>query len=172
MLDGLALLLGHCVGDYWFQSNKIALNKSKDGPWGSYWCTLHCAIYSICVALFVVFGGWEYSSWVADWFRIDLTRWEIVQGNFFIAFLIAYVTHYPIDRISFASKWMKWFGIVDFEKAPPTVETHEIKDGFGNLGWSDGKVNIRSFFVAPIYIIIDNSMHLVLMWILFELLGK
>ena len=157
MIDGLALLLGHCVGDYWFQSDKVALNKSNKGREGRFYCRLHCIIYSVCVALFVAFGGWTFS-----YLRNGLTGCETILANLSFAFLIAYITHYPIDRISFASKWMKWFGIVDFEKAPPIIT--------GTI--SNAHINTRSFFVAPVYIIIDNSMHLTLMWMLFSLLGK
>lgn len=153
MYSSIALLLGHMVGDYWFQSNKMALNKSNKGWRGDLYCHLHCAIYSLYVAMFVLFGGWEFK------FNFpDIQWWEAGISSLLFAFVIAYITHYHIDRYSFASKWMKWFDVVDFEKAPPSLE--------------NGQVNLRSFFVAPIYCVIDNSMHLVLMWILFSLLGK
>jgi hypothetical protein len=155
MYSSIALLLGHMVGDYWFQSEKMAINKSKKGREGRFYCNIHCYIYSICVAVFVYLGGWDCA-----FLRDDLNRWGIWAGNLSIAFLIAYITHYPIDRISFASRWMKWFGSTDFEKAPPKTDKF------------DGSINIRSFFVAPVYIVVDNSMHLVLMWMLFSLLGK
>lgn len=160
MYSSIALLLGHMVGDYWFQSDKMALNKSKKGREGRLWCNIHCFAYSLCVAFFVVFGGWSCS-----YLRNDLTTLNAFFGNLSLAFLIAFITHYPIDRISFASKWMKWFNIVDFEKAPPEVNNNLTH-------YNRPCVNLRSFFVAPVYMVIDNSMHLVLMWILFSLLGK
>jgi len=157
MYSSIALILGHFVGDYWFQSGKMAVYKSEKGREGRYYCDLHCFIYSICVALFVVFGGWT-----CNYLRNDLVSWEIITGNLSFAFLIAYITHYPIDRTSFASIWMKWMGSTQFNKI----------DGWCNSVSHEVTINKRNYFVAPVYIAIDNSMHLVLMWIFFSLLGK
>jgi len=157
MYSSIALLLGHMVGDYWFQSDKMALNKSEKGIKGDEWCLLHCIIYSACVAVFVVFGGWEFV------FCDSVYWWKTILGSLIFSFLIAFITHYPIDRTSFAHRWMKWFGTIDFEKATPITNAPLPPALSGN---------VRTFFVAPIYVAIDNSMHLVLMWILFSVLGK
>ena len=156
MINYFPLLLGHMVGDYWFQTDEEAIKKSQGGELGNFWCTCHCVIYSLCVSLFVVIGGWRYG------YEDKISDLGIICGSLCVSFFIAFITHYPIDRISFAHKWMKWFNIIDFEKAPPNIT--------GTI--SQAQVNLRSFFVAPVYIIIDNSMHLVLMYILFSLLGK
>ena len=166
MYSSIALLLGHMVGDYWFQSDKMAINKSKKGREGRDLCVLHCLIYSICVALFVVFGGWSCS-----YLKNDLSPLNVLFGNLSFAFLIAYVTHYPIDRISFAWIWMRWMGSSKFEEVDGEVGA-KYPDGFGNYDTTQVKINKRQYFIAPVYIAVDNSFHLVLMWILFSVLGK
>jgi hypothetical protein len=47
-----ALLLGHLAGDYLFQNDWMALNKSKRDWSGWLACTTHCVIYSLVVCLF------------------------------------------------------------------------------------------------------------------------
>jgi hypothetical protein len=123
----IELLLGHLAGDYIFQTERMALGKSKPGTEGWTWCVIHCLVYSACIALFM-----------------KLNQWTCVftssqrQSNFLIAFGIAFITHFPIDRWSLGIKWMKLLG-------------HKVKGPF-----------------APcIYIGIDNGFHLILMWALF-----
>jgi len=164
MYNSIALLLGHLVGDYFFQSDKMALEKSQRGDLGKYYCRLHCFIYSLCVALFVVVDGWR--SYMVE--GSVLSKFFL---NLFVAFIIAYITHYPIDRTSFAWKWMKKFKSIQFQDTDGyAVMGHDDK---GNpTGIPDIRINKRQYFVAPVYIAVDNTMHLVLMWMLFSLLGK
>lgn len=165
MYNSIALILGHFVGDYWFQSKEMAIRKSEKGGEGRLFCTLHCFLYSFFVALFVVFGGWEYA-----YLKDGLNGWSVFVGNSIFAFLIAYITHYPIDRYSFASIWMKWIGQDSFKEIDGELFT--TWNDLGDADSTNVKIDKRQYFIAPIYIAIDNSMHLVLMWILFSLLGK
>lgn len=165
MYSSIALLLGHCVGDYWFQNHKMAVNKSKPGLIGIIWCNVHCIIYSICVAIFVVFGGWN-----CKYLDNNLHALNAIMLNILIVFIIAYVTHYPIDRVSLAFKWMKWFGQSSFKDIDGELFT--TWNELGDPDSTNVKIDKRQYFIAPIYIAIDNSMHLVLMWILLSVLGK
>lgn len=127
------LILGHCMGDYLFQNNKMALSKSKKGGQGHFWCTIHALIYSVCVCLFL----WEAN---------------------ILVFGIVFLSHWPIDRYSLGLKWSEFYGSISWRK----VYTEKGKD------W-----HVRLAFAAPVYIAVDNSMHIILMWsVLSELLGK
>ncbi len=119
------LILGHALGDYIFQNNKMALSKSKKGFEGHLWCTIHCLIYSSCVCLFL---------WTAH---------PIVFG-------IVFLSHWPIDRWSLGLKWSEFYRSISWRK----VYTEKKEDWQAQLA-----------FAAPVYIIVDNSMHLILMWL-------
>ena len=162
MYSSIALLLGHLVGDYWFQSHKMAINKSKEGMIGDLWCNIHCHIYSACMTFFVILDGW----------RLDnpnkygyLILWSIA-----VVYLLSFVTHYPIDRRSFAWTWMKWMGQSSFKDIDGELFT--TWNCLGDPDSTNVKIDKRQYFIAPIYIAIDNSTHLVLMWLLLSWLGK
>ena len=146
MYNNIALLVGHLIGDYLFQNDKMAINKSKPSFTGHLWCCLHCTIYAICVGICVWLGGWRSNG--------DL-------GAYITAFMIAWVTHYPIDRWGFGWKWMKFFRMSAFKDSDGTYS-----------GTLDVVINKRQYFIAPVYIAVDNTLHLVLMWILLSYYGK
>lgn len=49
----MILMLGHWIGDFVFQDNKMALNKSDDSGILAY----HCIVYSVTIALFYLIGS-------------------------------------------------------------------------------------------------------------------
>jgi hypothetical protein len=138
MYNNIALLLGHLVGDYLVQSKDMALNKSKPGSEGRNWCIYHCLWYSTMVASFVTIAGWR------------VIKFEDFFSSYAVAFIIAFITHYPLDRTSFGWWWMKMIKQSQF---------------------SDDPTDKRNYFVGPVYIAIDNTWHLLLMWVAFSLLG-
>ena len=164
MYNSLALILGHMAGDYLFQSDKMALNKSGDylnnlskrtgitGFTNSGWCTLHCVIYAICVATFVIIDGW----------RCSYDNLSTAALSWLMVYTVAYATHYPIDRYSFGWTWMKWFGQTKFS------DTYYIDD--------DDSIpvitSLRALFVPLVYVAIDNTLHLILMWVALSVLGR
>lgn len=84
--------LGHLVGDYLFQTKKMALNKSTPGSEGLWLCTLHVLIYTLSVCLFV--------------------------QNFALLFIIlVFAPHWIIDRFSLATYWLKLIKGRTFEDA-------------------------------------------------------
>jgi len=152
MYNNIALLLGHLTGDYLFQTDHMARNKTKKTMHGFLCCTAHCIVYSICVGVFVVAGGW----------RSDIFFGSAPEANFVgslpVAMFIAFITHYHIDRHSFGSWWMKRMGM-----------------GFAEAQKEDEDPNMmeyRKYFVAPVYCAVDNTIHLILMWVLLSMLGS
>lgn len=135
----LSLLLGHLVGDYLLQNDWLAKGKSKAGIEGMCICVLHCIIYAVVVATFITLDGWRCSAFTRTQDILFLSAFDY---SWLYALSIAFITHYPIDRLSIGSKWMALYG--------------QTKEGP---------------FAPLIYVAVDNSMHLVLMYMLFRSLG-
>lgn len=127
----LALVLGHMVADYMLQTKKMALTKSQPGFTGLLWCTVHCLVYTLCVCAFV--------------------------GSLNLAFAgLVFASHFPVDRYSLASKWLKMVGSRDFMAAYASCEKyHEVDLAFSCL----------------VYAVCDNTMHLVALWFLVKYAG-
>lgn len=90
-MDGFGLLVGHAIGDFIFQNDWMAKNKTN--PWVSSWrqekwllghitCTVHCLCYTLAV--------WACSYWWMPWWGL----------------LACFVIHWPIDRFRLAAWWM------------------------------------------------------------------
>ena len=77
-----ASVLGHFVGDYLFQNQWMATEKSFSGRRGHVACTAHVLLYTFAVALFT---GWHP-----------------------IFLLTVAVPHWLIDRWSLASYWLRF----------------------------------------------------------------
>lgn len=118
------IVLGHLAGDYLFQSKTMALRKSEKGLNGILWCTFHCLVYTFSVSVFL---------WTIN---------PLIIGLIFLS-------HWPLDRWSLASKWLKLIHGRDFTKAYRSTEKyHEIDLAFSCL----------------VYAVVDNTMHLILLW--------
>jgi len=120
----IKMILGHLIGDYLFQNNKMALEKSKPGFRGILYCTIHSLIYTFFVCLFL---------------------WTL---NPLIIILI-FLSHWPIDRWSLASKWLKLITGRDF------IAAYNSKDKYREINIS---------FSCLVYAIADNTMHIILLW--------
>lgn len=120
-----ALLVGHLLGDYVFQNSWMAKNKSAKSWLGLFACIVHCLIYSCLISAMVYFGGWRFDG-----------------PTVLVAFIAAFVTHFPIDRDSLGKYWMKFFG----------------QDTEGP-------------FAPIVYVGVDNGIHLALMFIFFSRCG-
>lgn len=111
LLGSFGLILGHLVGDYIFQNDWMAKNKTNGpnpGPFFNLWCgahanktaidywqarsawytgnlacTVHCLLYTLAVFLF------SYSF---------LTWWT---------YPVIFLAHWPVDRWRLAAWWMK-----------------------------------------------------------------
>lgn len=136
MYNNIALLIGHIVGDYLFQNDFMAKNKGLPGIRGHLICILHCSIYATIVAAAVLLGGWRHIS------RFDDDGPHGLVTSYCMAWVVAWLTHFPIDRFGLSKKWMEFFG-----------------------------QTLEGPFMPCVYIGVDNGAHLLLMWVLFSVLG-
>ena len=134
----IGLLLGHLVGDYVLQNSWMALNKKHYKSI----CTLHCAIYTTCVCAGLAL------------FNITITP-LLILGIF--------ISHIVLDATNLVDKWMKFYGISTFTDCVPRKENNkhdEVLDW--NSKMSASQV-VQTTFGAFCYIIVDNTLHLVMM---------
>ena len=120
------IVLGHLAGDYLLQSKAMALKKSEKGTSGIFWCTVHCLLYTASVCLFL---------WTAKPLIVTLV----------------FLSHWPIDRWSLASKWLKLIRGRDF------VAAYQSQDKY----WE-----IDVAFSCLVYAVVDNTIHLILLWLI------
>lgn len=140
MVDGdvlASIMLGHLVGDYIFQNDWMALNKSKKNSLGRLACFVHCTIYSACVCIYTVLDP--------------------------VWFCLVFLSHYPIDRMALADDWNEVKGNTRLSK----WMTSSTK----GLGWARTE-QVSSAFQAIIYVVQDNTMHLMLMWMFWKMFMK
>ena len=96
-------VLGHFVGDYLLQSKWMALTKSKPGAEGLLACTVHVAIYTWAVLMFV---GPKMGPVTAN-----------IPYGLAVVPLVVFVPHWIIDRWSLATYWLRLIGGRTFEDA-------------------------------------------------------
>ena len=87
------LLVGHCAGDWWFQTSKMAIKKSNNNKM----LLFHSLIYSLCIALF---------------------GFIVVESIFatIILFIVNLIFHLILDKRSFL---MWYLGFIKNEEKPP-----------------------------------------------------
>ena len=119
LVVGLMLTL-HWIGDFVLQSDKMAINKSKD--WGA--LTIHVGIYSV-VLLLVPFVDWgiyghhtnnyQWMTWGDNWgdwfgtiqtFHLKQTPWLFNSILFALWWFTVYLTHLFTDY--FTSRVSAW----------------------------------------------------------------
>ena len=124
------ILLGHLIGDYLLQSKKMAIAKSTKGLIGLTWCLIHCLLYTLIIYL-------------------------MTTTHDPIKIVLIFMSHFPIDRWSLASWWLKVIKGRDLMTAyHSTANYHEIDLSFSVI----------------IYVVVDNTMHLLLMTAIFNYL--
>ena len=134
------MLLGHLMGDYLFQTEWMAMNKSKNDVIGWTAATVHCLLYTFAVCLFM----WNFNLiWICA----------------------VWLSHFPIDKFALGEKYMHYIkrsGLRDYI------------DGVGtNSFYSDnntGQDMLTGGFRAVVYTITDNTMHLVLMYLAYQII--
>lgn len=135
------MLLGHLVGDYLLQNHWLAMNKTKNSfqGWGA--AVIHCLIYTLAVTTIM---------WNFDWIWI----------------VAVFASHFFIDKFGLAEYYMhyiKGYGMKDFvEKNKMESIPHEPH--FNRPKKITSLIVLEGGFVALIYAVTDNTMHLVLMW--------
>ena len=134
----LMAILGHFIGDYLLQPYSMALNKAKRTWKGFSVCLTHCVIYTLAVAA-----------------MMEQTQNVWVLGMVFLS-------HYPIDRYGLAQEWLDIIGgrniMTDWETTVTYVEQNQIKPIL------KFPVIVTSFGCI-VYTIVDNTLHILLMWV-------
>jgi hypothetical protein len=140
------VLIGHCIGDYWLQNTWMAKTKSKPGIDGRMACTLHVSLYSWAVCCALCFGvsamGW----------------WKAV-----LIYALIFIPHWLIDRYSLAGKWM------ELKNGVHPWKVWELDAVHHPYVLYEGNVIQKTWdvaFTAFVYIVSDNSLHLLCLWLL------
>jgi len=97
-MTGLAILVGHLVGDYLWQNDWMANRKvyKKDDPLthSRLPCLVHVFLYTLATALAVEVTNALLGNEAWPWWA-----WAIIAG-----------THYPMDRYRLAARYMDFAG--------------------------------------------------------------
>lgn len=137
------MLLGHLLGDYLFQNEWMALTKSKNTIEGWYAAFIHCLIYTLSVGLFMQNFDWYWLTAV-------------------------FLTHFPIDKFSLGEKYMKYVkggGLRNYIDTVNWTNPNHPPDDF-----TRGHQMLTGGFKAVVYAVTDNAMHLILMFIAYQLI--
>ncbi len=103
-------------------------------------CNIHCAIYAVVVGSFVYIGGYD-----------RLIPMQLV---------LLYISHYIIDGTNLLENYMKAIGIRSWD-------THAPKD-FNE--WARVSDSIYISFGAIVYVVMDNTLHLFMTFLIFQYL--
>ena len=77
----------------------------------------------------------------------------LIMWNFDLIWIVAvFLSHFPIDKFSLGEVYMKY------------VKNYSLWDFIKKSGWIERKHIIEGGFLALVYTITDNTMHLLLMW--------
>jgi hypothetical protein len=134
------MLLGHLTGDYLLQNQFMAMNKSKNTLKGWLAAFVHCLLYTFAVCLFM----WNFH---------------------LIWIVVVFCSHFFIDKFGFGEIYMKYIkgnGLRDY-----------INEANCNSNYQDNNIGqdmITGGFKAVVYTLTDNTMHLILMWLGYQIL--
>lgn len=132
------ILLGHLIGDYFVQTEDQATSKKLPGLDGHLACAIHCLTYScVVVATIMILGKWLCG--------IDINFYQQLA-----AFGLVYLSHYPIDRTNVIGKLLALKGLVK-----PAVLDMKNSTSPKDI------LDVTKYFV--VYVVADNTAHLLLM---------
>jgi hypothetical protein len=140
----ICLLFGHLFGDYFFQNDWMAQNKKKKTFDGIIACITHCSVYTFIVAAFLMAFG------------VIISPLQIV---------LIFLSHYILDRYNLIDTWCDINGIITWKS--------EIKEKSDNIDFERNasiKDSINISFGTFVNIVQDNTLHLLLMWLILILL--
>lgn len=149
------LLFGHIIGDFFLQPKSMAVKKGASNRIAF----AHVFIYTGAVFLFTVY------------FLPNLNPLEKIVGGL-SWYLIIFIPHFLIDRFSLADKWLKFINgrsLEDFfengHKDIP-IDKLSVADK-----WENYHI-LRGGFTTIVYVMVDNTSHLICLWYGFKLLTK
>jgi hypothetical protein len=86
------LLVGHLVGDFLLQTDRMARYKARQWRW----LFAHVGSYMASVTLATLLYAWQHS----------LSSWPAIVGLLLVA-----ATHVGLDRRDFTAWWMRFVGV-------------------------------------------------------------
>jgi hypothetical protein len=153
-----AAMLGHFVGDYLFQNQWMATEKSYPGKRGHIACTVHVLLYTLAVALFtgwhplfllvVAVPHWVIDRWSLATYILKFKNGYTLQGVWEKAPLCAANSQPPQPETSLPMGWVSKAIIEDVANNSEKLQ-HNV--------W-------KVAFAAPVYIFNDNTLHWVCLW--------
>lgn len=75
----IAIVWFHFIGDFVFQTNKMALNKSKSVVWLTYHALAYSAVFIIISPLYALINGVLH--WITDYFTSKISSSYWAKGN-------------------------------------------------------------------------------------------
>lgn len=124
----IELLIAHLLGDWVFQSRKMAVLKGQQNIIGWIFCFLHVTIYT-------------------TWFYL------LSPGHSWIFYLSIFIPHFLIDKWSLVSYWQKLrdgdFWWKSYEKEGNTFN-ERIEMGFGGLRYAveDNTIHLVCLWIS------------------------
>lgn len=134
------LLFGHLVGDFLLQNKWMALSKGNN----SWRCLVHCIVYTASVCALT-------GIWAPIWIGL------------------VFLSHYPIDRWSLADKWLDLINGRSLEDFMINGKRNMPKYIITMDAW-EHYIILRGGFTALVYAVVDNTMHLGIMYYGFKIL--
>lgn len=139
------LLFGHLFGDYVFQNHWMALNKKKY----PIVAMIHCLLYAFIVVVFLDIGGYEIV-----WYHMTLI----------------YFSHLILDGTHLVEWWMKFYKIRSWDTRLKNGKSQTVSNRtFKKSATVEDSINIA--FGAFVYIVVDNTLHLFMMFLILKYLG-
>jgi len=146
------LLFGHIVGDFFLQPKSMAVKKGA-----SNWVAFnHVFIYTTAVLLFTNY-------FLPDRHPLEYIAW----------YLIVFIPHFLIDRFSLADKWLNFINgrsLEDFLENGHKDIPIESYGAFDNSHKISNYHILRGGFTTIVYVMVDNTSHLMCLWFGFKLL--
>ncbi len=143
------MLFGHLFADYAFQNSWMATNKKQL----ELACIVHCVLYTFIVTIFLKFGGIEWS---------------------FLLYTLIFLSHWVLDYTFFVDNWIRFVNTRSWDSSLPKLRgTQRMINTLGNVEWNKTMTTqqiVNTVFGSIIYIVIDNTAHLFMMFLIVKLL--
>ena len=147
------LIFGHLAGDYLFQNKKMALRKGLTSKYGHVWCFIHTLIYTASIFIFVTGLPW-FLNYVTVVFH-GTPVFEVIHLAIWF-YIFNAIAHYVMDKWSLGQKWL------DAIRGRNLMEAFVTKDEYREFA---------IIFAAIVYVVVDNGIHLMMMWYSGKLAG-
>lgn len=130
------IMIGHFIGDYFFQPRWISLYKKNNNVQGYSVCTFHCLLYTIIVYL---------CTFLTDY---DMTG---------VVFSMIFMSHFIIDKYGIIEWWLKTTDTRSWDTYIRHLGWKQPMNKFQVVSTSFG---------AIVYVVADNTAHILLMYII------